>query len=248
MAPKLQNRLYICTGMKNKLFLVPAPLGDNAPEEVIPSAVPKAIAHVRHFAVEEIRTARRYLSKIGFKGQIDGLSFYEINEHSAYRDLEEMFGVLASGEDMALISEAGLPAVADPGAALVAFAHSRGVQVVPFVGPSSLMLALMASGMNGQCFAFTGYLPVKQEERKKRIRNLEIRSKKNNETQIIIETPYRGDALLADILSVCDAGTRICVAANLTMPDAFVRTASVNEWKASPVEIGKRPAVFLIMA
>lgn len=234
--------------MDNKLYLVPAPLGDNPPEEVIPSRVPETIAHIRHFAVEEVRTARRYLSKIGFKGRIDGLAFYEINEHSEYGDIEEIFKVLESGEDMALISEAGLPAVADPGAALVDLAHRHGIKVVPLVGPSSIMLALMSSGMNGQCFAFAGYLPVKQDDRKRKIRELETRSRKMGETEIMIETPYRGDALLEDILSVCDDRTKVCVAANLTMPDAFIRTSTVYEWKRRPSGIGKKPAVFLIMA
>lgn len=233
---------------KSRLYLVPSPLGDNPPEEVIPAFVTQTIAGVRHFAVEEVRTARRYLSKIGFRGKIDGLSFYEINEHSSYEDIATAFAVLESGEDMALISEAGLPAVADPGAALVAMAHRYGVEVIPLVGPSSLMLALMASGMNGQCFAFVGYLPVKSEERRRKLKELEARSRKCGETEIMIETPYRGDSLVNDILNVCSPETKLCIAINLTMPDSFIRTLTVAEWRKAPVEIGKRPAVFLILA
>lgn len=227
---------------------MPSPLGDNSPEEVIPAFVMQSIAGVKHFAVEDVRTARRYLSKIGFKGRIDGLSFYEISEHSSVEDIAFIFAVLESGEDMALISEAGLPAVADPGAILVAMAQAHDIEVVPFVGPSSMMLALMASGMNGQCFAFAGYIPVKPEERRKRLKELESRSRKYSETEIMIETPYRGDALMKDILSVCNPETRLCIAVNLTVPDGFVKTKTVAEWKRHKMEIGKRPAVFLILA
>lgn len=233
---------------KSRLYLMPSPLGDNSPEEVIPAFVMQSIAGVKHFAVEDVRTARRYLSKIGFKGRIDGLSFYEISEHSSVEDIAFIFAVLESGEDMALISEAGLPAVADPGAILVAMAQAHDIEVVPFVGPSSLMLALMASGMNGQCFAFAGYIPVKPEERRKRLKELESRSRKYSETEIMIETPYRGDALMKDILSVCNPETRLCIAVNLTVPDGFVKTKTVAEWKRHKMEIGKRPAVFLILA
>lgn len=227
---------------------MPSPLGDNSPEEVIPAFVMQSIAGVKHFAVEDVRTARRYLSKIGFKGRIEGLSFYEISEHSSVEDIAFIFAVLESGEDMALISEAGLPAVADPGAILVAMAQAHDIEVVPLVGPSSLMLALMASGMNGQCFAFAGYIPVKPEERRKRLKELESRSRKYSETEIMIETPYRGDALMKDILSVCNPETRLCIAVNLTVPDGFVKTKTVAEWKRHKMEIGKRPAVFLILA
>lgn len=234
--------------MNCRLYLVPAPLGDNPPEEVVPPYVFSRIAHVRHFAVEDVRTARRYLSRIGFKGMIDGLTFYEINEHSTQEDVEAIFKVLLTGVDMAVISEAGLPAVADPGAALVALAQKADVEVVPFSGPSSLMMALMASGMNGQCFAFAGYIPVKGDSRRKRIKELETRSRKWSETEIIIETPYRSDALMADILAVCEPSTKVCVAVDLTMDDQFVKTRTVSEWRKAGLTVSKRPAVFLILA
>lgn len=234
--------------MNSRLYLVPAPLGDNSPEEVIPVHVFESIAHVRHFAVEDIRTARRYLSRIGFRGRMEELAFYEINEHSSQVDIEEIFGVLSSGNDMALISEAGLPAVADPGAALVAMAHNADIEVIPFSGPSSLMMALMSSGMNGQCFAFAGYIPVKSESRRKRLKELEARSRKYSETEILIETPYRSDAMFKDIITVCEPSTRVCVAADITMPDQFIRTRTVAQWRKSELVISKRPTVFLIMA
>lgn len=234
--------------MSSRLYLVPAPLGDNPPEEVIPPYVFGQIGHVTRFAVEDIRTARRYLSRIGFRGRIDGLTFYEINEHSTREDIERIASRFADGEDMALISEAGLPAVADPGAALVELAHKADVKVVPFSGPSSLMMALMSSGMNGQCFAFVGYVPAKTEARRKRIKELEARSRRNCETQILIETPYRSDALFQDILAVCDPSTRVCVAAGITLPDQMIRTRTVAQWRACGLTISKRPAVFLIYA
>lgn len=234
--------------MNSRLYLVPAPLGENSPEEVVPEYVFRSIAHVGHFAVEDIRTARRYLSRAGFRGRMEGLAFYEINEHSSPEDIEEIFNVLASGNDMALISEAGLPAVADPGAALVALAHSADIEVVPFSGPSSLMMALMSSGMNGQCFAFAGYIPVKSDARKKRLKELEARSRKYSETEIFIETPYRSDAMFRDIVSVCEPSTRLCVAADITMPDQFIRTRTVAQWRRSGLVISKRPTVFLILA
>lgn len=198
--------------------------------------------------MEDVRTARRYLSRIGFKGMVEQLSFYEINEHSTQEDVEAIFQVLLTGVDMAVISEAGLPAVADPGAALVALAQKADIEVVPFSGPSSLMMALMASGMNGQCFAFAGYIPVKSDSRRKRLKELEARSRKWSETEIIIETPYRSDALMADILAVCEPSTRVCVAVDLTLEDQFVKTKTVSEWKKTGLTVSKCPAVFLILA
>lgn len=234
--------------MNGRLFLVPAPLGDNPPEEVIPPYVFGQIAHVTTFAVEDIRTARRYLSRIGFRGKIDTLTFYEISEHSSMQDIEHIAEHFSEGLDMALISEAGMPAVADPGAALVALAHKAGVEVIPFPGPSSLMMALMASGMNGQCFAFAGYVPARTDARRRRLKELENRSRRNSETQIIIETPYRSDALLQDILSVCEPSTKVCVAADITLPGQYIRTLTVAGWRKEGLVITKRPAVFLIYA
>lgn len=233
---------------KGKLFLIPAPLGDNEPSEVIPAPVLESLHGFRTFVVEEIRTARRYLSKAGLKGHIGELEFHELNEHTDQATVESYLRLFDEGNDVALISEAGLPAVADPGAQLVALAHRHGIEVVPAVGPSSLMLALMASGLNGQSFAFCGYIPAKTEERRSRLRTLEKVSGQLKQTQILIETPYRNDSLFGDILSVCGSSTKVCVAANITMPDAFIRTKKVSEWKKEGLTIGKRPCVFLILA
>lgn len=233
---------------KGKLYLIPSPLGENDPAEVIPGPVLESLRNFKTFVVEEVRTARRYLSRAGLKGMIGELEFHELNEHTDQATIEGYIKLFDDGKDVALISEAGLPAVADPGAQLVALAHKNGIEVIPAVGPSSLMLALMASGLNGQSFAFCGYIPAKTDERRSRLKTLEKVSGQLRQTQILIETPYRNDSLFADILAVCGASTRVCVAANITMPDAYIRTKKVSEWKKEGLTIGKRPCVFLILA
>ncbi len=234
--------------MKGKLYLIPSPLGDNDPAEVIPAPTLALLQGIRRYVVEEVRTARRYLSRAGLKGRIAELEFHELNEHTTQQEVEALAALFDDGRDVGLISEAGLPAVADPGAALVALCHRRGITVVPQVGPSSLMLALMASGLNGQSFAFCGYLPAKTEERRNAVKAIEKTSQAHRQTQIVIETPYRNDALFSDLLQACRPSTRICVAADITLPDAFIRTKTVNEWKKENLIIGKRPCVFLILA
>lgn len=233
---------------KGKLYLIPSPLGDNEPSEVIPAPVLASLEGFSTFVVEEVRTARRYLSRAGLKGRIGELQFYELNEHTDNATVEGYVRLFDNGNDVALISEAGLPAVADPGAQLVALCHRCGIEVVPAVGPSSLMLALMSSGLNGQSFAFLGYLPAKTDERRARLRTIEKHSAATSQTQIFIETPYRNDGMVADILSVCNGRTRLCVACNITMPDAFIKTKTVGEWKQNPPVLGKRPCVFLLLA
>lgn len=231
-----------------KLYLIPSPLGENDPAEVIPGPVLEKIRGIRTFVVEEARTARRYLSRAGLKGHIAELEIHELNEHTGQKEVESYLQLFNDGNDVGLVSEAGLPAVADPGADLVALAHRNGIVVVPFVGPSSLMLALMASGLNGQSFAFCGYLPAKTDERRERLRSIERLSASHRQTQIFIETPYRNDSMFSDILSICKGSTRICVAANVTMPDAFIMTRTVEEWKSERPVIGKRPCVFCLLA
>ena len=233
--------------MKGRLFLIPSPLGDNDPAEVIPAGVLSMLPSISTYVVEAVRTARRYLSAAGLKGHVQDLEFHELNEHTTPEEVEALMKLFDYGRDVGLITEAGLPAVADPGAQLVRLCHRHGVEVVPMSGPSSLMLALMASGLNGQSFAFLGYLPAKTEERRQALRSIEKHSSTARQTKIFIETPYRNDSLLADILSVCKADTEVCIAANITMPDAFIRTKTAGEWKKSVPTIGKRPCVFLIL-
>ena len=233
---------------KGKLYLIPSPLGENDPAEVIPAPVLARLQQIRVYVAEEVRTVRRYLSRAGLKGQIDTLSFHVLNEHTSPREVEELLPLFDGGTDVAYISEAGLPAVADPGAQLVALCHRHGIEVVPLVGPSSLMLALMASGLNGQSFAFCGYLPAKSEQRRGAIREMEKRSAALSQTQLFIETPYRNDALLQDLLAICRDTTLLSLAADITLPTQWIRTMSVRQWKAARPVIGKRPCVFLLLA
>ena len=233
---------------KGKLYLIPTPLGEGDPARVLPASVLEVIPTLNCFVVEELRTARRFLSAAGLKGHIDELEFHELNEHTKPQEVEAFAKLFDEGRSVGLLSEAGLPAVADPGALLVALCHRHGIEVVPLVGPSSLMLALMASGLNGQSFAFVGYIPAKTEERRAALRTLEKRSSSARQTQILIETPYRNDSLMADLLSCLNGHTRVCVAANLTCPDQFIQTRTVAEWKSKPITIGKRPCVFLILS
>ena len=232
---------------KGKLYLIPSPLGDNEPAEVIPAPVLELLKSITTYVVEEARTVRRYLSRAGLKGHIEELRLVELNEHTTPAEVEAMLPLFDEGNNVGLISEAGLPAVADPGAALVALCHRHGIEVVPQVGPSSLMLALMGSGLNGQSFAFRGYLPAKTDERRAAIREVEKLSGALHQTQIFIEAPYRNDALLADLLANLSPQTRLCLAADLTLESQTIRTMSVAEWKKIGFSVGKRPCVFLIL-
>jgi len=231
---------------KGKLYLIPSPLGGANPADVIPQGTIDIVKNLTFFVVEELRSARRYLSSIGLKGHIDSLEFGLLNEHSRSIDVEMYIDVLNKGINVGLISEAGLPAVADPGSNFVEMAHKNNIEVVPLTGPSSLMLALMASGKNGQNFTFNGYLPVKPEERRIRIKELEKISKTMGVSQIIIETPYRNDSLFADFLQTCSPVTKLTIACNITLDDAFIKTRTVAEWRQNPPVIGKRPAVFIL--
>ena len=230
------------------LYLIPSPLGEYECSRVLPERVTEVIASLDTFVVEEVRTARRFLSAAGAKGRIQDMEFHTLNEHTSDEEVEALAALFKDGKDVGLISEAGLPAVADPGARLVDLCHRIGIRVVPLTGPSSLMLALMASGLNGQRFAFKGYLPVKPDARKQALRSIEKRSKEENESQIFIETPYRNDSMLQDILSVCHGSTRLCIACAITTDDEFIMTKSVSEWKKAVPSLGKRPCVFILLA
>lgn len=232
--------------MKGSLYLIPSPVSDGEINEVIPEGVICKILPLRVFVVEEIRSARRFLSKCGFKGKIDELLFFELNEHTSVSLIDSYINLLVGGKDVGLISEAGLPAVADPGALLVAAAHREGIRVIPLVGPSSLMLALMASGMNGQSFAFVGYLPVKPDERKSEIKRLEKLSDRTGQSQIIIETPYRNNALFSDLVQICSPSKLICVASAITSQEESIRTLTAYEWGKEKVDLNRKPCVFIL--
>ena len=231
-----------------KLYLIPTPLGEGNPGDVLPASVLELLPSLKRFVVEQMRTARRFLSSAGLRGHIAELEFHELNEHTRPEEVEGFLNLFAEGRNVGLLSEAGLPAVADPGALLVALCHRHGIGVVPLAGPSSLMMALMASGLNGQSFAFVGYIPAKTDERRAALKALEKRSAAARQTQIIIETPYRNDSLLADMLQTLSGNVLLCIAANLTCPDEYICTRSVARWKERPVTIGKRPCVFLILS
>ncbi|HCV16065.1 MAG TPA: SAM-dependent methyltransferase [Rikenellaceae bacterium] len=232
--------------MKGRLFLIPAPLGDGHISDVIPAGTIEAISSLTHFAVEEFRSARRYLSKVGFKGRIDSLQFFLLNEHTKAEETFEIIELLNSGTDVGLISEAGLPAVADPGSNLVESAHRHNIEVKPLTGPSSIFLALMASGKNGQNFAFIGYLPAKTEERRLKIKELEKFALRSGQSQIMIETPYRNDSLLADFLQICSDVTMLTIASEITCENQFIKTKSIGEWKRHKPELNKKPCVFIL--
>lgn len=232
---------------KGILYMVPCPIGDTPPADVIPAPNLELIRSIDYFVVENVRTARRFLSKAGMDRPIDSLEFAELNEHTPPQDVERLAAPILAGRNAGMISEAGVPGIADPGSELAALCHRRGIRVVPLVGPSSILLALMASGVNGQSFAFNGYLPVKPPERVKAIRHFERRAQSERQSQIFIEAPYRNAKLFDDFLSVCSPPTLLTVAANITEPDEFIRTATIAEWRGSPKpDINKRPAIFII--
>ena len=233
---------------KGRLFLIPTPFGEGDSSGVLPACVLSRCCSLKVFVVEALRTARRFLSKAGLKGHMDELEFHVLNEHTPESELALLGRLFDDGQDAGLMSEAGLPAVADPGAALVALCHREGVEVVPLTGPSSLMLALMGSGLDGQSFAFRGYLPAKTEDRKKAIRAAEKLSASLHQTQIFIETPYRNDTLMADLLRELSPSVRLCIAADLTLKDSLLKTRTVSQWRKDGITIGKRPCVFLFLA
>lgn len=228
------------------LYLIPSNIGDAEWQYTLPAGISDIIARTRFYIVENVRTARRFLKWINRETDIDGLEFFELNKHTSPDEIPSFLIPLSKGNNVAVISEAGCPGVADPGAAVVRLAHQKGLRVVPMVGPSSVVLALMASGLNGQHFAFNGYLPVRPNERIKEIALLENRIKKTGQTQIFIETPYRNNALVKDLLNSCSPDTLLCIAANLTGEKEFVSTRSVAQWKGKVPDLHKQPAVFLI--
>jgi len=230
----------------NKIFLIPNTLGDTDINFVIPAQVQETINTLRIFFVENIRTARRYLKKINKDFPIDDTTFFEINKHTTPADINQFFSKLSA--NAGIISESGAPAVADPGAQIVSIAHTKNWQVIPLVGPSSILLALMASGMNGQHFAFVGYLPKEKQGRERKIKQIESNSRKLNQTQIFIETPYRNQALFETIVNTCHPPTRLCIAKEISTDEEYIRTLTINEWKKHKPDIHKKNVIFLLHA
>jgi len=235
--------------MSGVLYLIPVPLGPAAPAEALHPNVLATIRPLTHFVVEQAKSARAFLKAAGTDRPLQELALAELNEHTPQGEIERLLAPLRAGHDVGLLSEAGCPAIADPGADLVALAQRAGIRVVPLIGPSSLLLALMASGLNGQRFAFHGYLPAKEAERAKALRELEAESRQRQQTQLFIETPYRNRALFAAALQTCLPGTRLCLATDLTLPGESIRTRSIAQWKKeTPPDIERRPTVFLLLA
>lgn len=232
--------------MSGKLYLIPTPISDSGLEWVIPQSVRESIQTLSSFIVEHPKTARQFLKQIACKVSLQEIQLQILNEHTKPEELETLLQPLLSGRDVGLLSEAGCPAIADPGSNLVRLAHDRHIKVVPLVGPSSIVLALMASGLNGQCFCFNGYLPIEKHARTQQIITLEKRSIKHNQTQIFIEAPYRNQALLELIVQICRDDTHLCVAAHLTASNEMIVTKTIRQWKQKLPDINKIPTIFML--
>lgn len=234
--------------MEAALYLIPVTLGDTPIDQVLPAYNRDVIKGIRHFIVEEIRTARRFLRKVDREFPIDDSTFYEMGKHADAHRFAEYLTPLQQGLPVGVISEAGCPAVADPGADVVAIAQQKGLRVIPLVGPSSMIMAVMASGLNGQSFAFNGYLPVDPSDRAKRLKLLESRAQTEHQTQLFIETPYRNHKMFQSLLSALRPSTRMCIAAGITTPDEWIRTYTIKQWKQQTLpDLSKTPAIFLIL-
>ncbi len=232
--------------MQGKLYMVPNHLGNEQIGFTIPADVADLTCKLRYFIVENIRTARRYLRLLDSQMDIDNSTFFVLDKHTGPKEFSSFLNPIKQGHDIGIISEAGCPGIADPGADVVKIAHQQGIQVVPLVGPSSILMALIASGMNGQNFAFNGYLPIDKTERSKAIKQLETRSSKEKQTQLFIEAPYRNNALAQDLLKNCKPDTLLCIACNISLPDELVITRPVSKWKGKLPELHKKPTMFLL--
>lgn len=228
------------------LYLIPTSLGETDLDRILPAYNNEIVNRLDFFIVEDVRTARRFLKKINPATDIDSKTFYVLNQHTRPEEIAGFLKPLSEGREVGVISEAGCPAIADPGADVVAIAQEKGFKVVPLVGPSSILLALMASGFNGQSFAFNGYLPVQLADRTKAIKRLENRAHSEKQSQIFIETPYRNMKMLEDILAVCQPTTRLCIAADITLETEFIRTKTIRDWKKQLPDLNKRPCIFIL--
>ena len=232
--------------MKGNLYLIPTTLGDNEPLEVMPYSVKTIVEMVDYFIVENEKSARRFIKKITPKKSQPSLTIMKLDKYAVELETQTFLNVCDQGVSVGLLSEAGVPAVADPGATIVKLAHEKGIKVVPLVGPSSILMALMSSGLNGQNFAFNGYLPIDNSERKKSIKELEKLSKDKNQSQIFIETSYRNEKMFTDLKSTLTPGTPLCIAVDISLPSEYIKTYTVSEWRRIAPSLHKRPAIFII--
>ncbi len=229
-----------------KLYLIPTTLGEMNPEDVLPQTIKRSIDFIDHYIVENEKTARRFIKSVHPEKKQPDLKISVLNKHTEIHEHQEFIKPLLNGINVGLMSEAGCPGVADPGAVIVKLAHEKGIQVVPLVGPSSILLAIMASGMNGQSFAFNGYLPIDKGEKKSALKNFEKISFEKNQSQLFIETPYRNNKLLEDILNTLQPNTNLCIACDITLPTEYIKTLSIKDWKKQKVDLQNRPSIFII--
>lgn len=235
---------------KTSVYLIPNTLGSEASIQAsLPPANLEVIESLNHFAVEHLKDARRFLVKCNLKHKIDSSIFYELNKKSEQEEVEEILSVLKAGNSVGIISDAGCPGIADPGARLVYLAHKNNIHVVPLIGPSSILLALISSGLNGQSFTFHGYLERDSKLRSIQLKQIEAESKKNKHTQLFMETPYRNESMFEDLMTQLNPETSLCIAADISLPTAYIRTKKVKEWKKlQRPSLNKRPAIFLVLA
>lgn len=233
---------------QGNLYLIPTVLGNNLPSQVLPACVFKVINQLKFFIAEDIRTARRFLKKAGLSVPVDEIIFFELNKYTKKEELAGFLQPAVRGFDTGLLSESGAPCIADPGSDIVAIAHKSGIRVVPLTGPSSILLALMASGLNGQKFCFNGYLPVKARERNNMIKKLEQESAIKRQAQIFMETPYRNMQMLNSLITTCKPSTMLCIACDITLDTEFIMTLTIGEWRQKKPDIHKRPAIFIIQS
>lgn len=234
------------TALYGKLYLIPTTLGEMNPEDVLPQTIKRSIDFIDYYIVENEKTARRFIKSVHAEKKQPDLKISVLNKHTEASEHNAFIQPLLEGLNIGLMSEAGCPGVADPGAAIVKIAHEKGIQVVPLVGPSSILLAIMASGMNGQSFAFNGYLPIDKSEKKQALKNFEKLSHDKNQSQLFIETPYRNNKLMEDLLQILQPSTHLCIACDITLPTEFIKTRTVNEWKKNKVDLHNRPCIFII--
>jgi 16S rRNA (cytidine1402-2'-O)-methyltransferase len=231
---------------RGKLYLIPITLGENNPDEVLPQTVKRAVELINHYVVENEKTARKFIKNIVPEKVQATLSLNTLNKYTEVSEYNKMIQPCIEGIDVGVMSEAGCPGVADPGAAIVKLAHEKGIQVVPLVGPSSILLAMMGSGLNGQSFAFNGYLPIDKAEKKSALKHYEKLSNDKNQSQLFIETPYRNNKLIEDLLQTLHTNTHLCIATDLTLPTEYIKTLRVADWKKKKIDIHNRPTIFII--
>jgi 16S rRNA (cytidine1402-2'-O)-methyltransferase len=232
--------------LKGKLYLIPTTLGEMNPHDVLPQTVKRAIDFIDDYIVENEKTARKFIKSIHPEKVQSSLRLSSLNKRTEISEYNAMIAPCLNGLNIGLMSEAGCPGVADPGAVIVKIAHEKGIQVVPLVGPSSILLAMMGSGMNGQSFAFNGYLPIDKGEKKAALKNYENLSRSKNQSQIFIETPYRNNTLFEDLLQALQPNTHLCIATDITLPTEFIKTLRVADWKKTKVDLHNRPTIFII--